>query len=125
MPSLTASHATKSTCTPPKKRLAQACAFCRRSHLVCDSGRPCQRCIKRKIEHLCFDEPPKDTDSGKSENVPKDTLLDPRIIGILDDSEAVLEALEKPMLEPLSPDKVQLYDHVTSFRRMEVYGEQM
>lgn len=92
---------------------------------MCDTGRPCQRCIKRKIEHLCFDEQPKDADTGKARNDKEDTLLDPRIVGILDDSEAVLAAFDQPLLEPLAPDRVQLYDHVTSFRRMEVYSERM
>ncbi|KAI9266459.1 hypothetical protein BDA99DRAFT_436591 [Phascolomyces articulosus] len=34
-----------------------ACVFCRRSHMTCDEGRPCQRCIKRSIGHMCHDEP--------------------------------------------------------------------
>ncbi|RUP46363.1 hypothetical protein BC936DRAFT_147043 [Jimgerdemannia flammicorona] len=33
------------------------CVYCRRSHMTCDDGRPCQRCIKRSIGHLCHDEP--------------------------------------------------------------------
>ncbi|KAI7819163.1 hypothetical protein BC939DRAFT_270412 [Gamsiella multidivaricata] len=34
-----------------------ACVYCRRSHMTCDDGRPCQRCIKRNIGHMCHDEP--------------------------------------------------------------------
>ena len=26
-------------------------------HMICDESRPCQRCIKRGIAHLCYDEP--------------------------------------------------------------------
>ncbi|SCO15579.1 uncharacterized protein FFB20_14784 [Fusarium fujikuroi] len=33
-----------------------ACVYCRRSHMSCDLGRPCTRCIKRNIGHLCHDE---------------------------------------------------------------------
>ncbi|VEU19620.1 DEKNAAC100890 [Brettanomyces naardenensis] len=39
------------------KKLDTACVYCRRSHMICDEGRPCQRCIKRNIGHLCHDEP--------------------------------------------------------------------
>ncbi|KAF7714052.1 Fungal Zn(2)-Cys(6) binuclear cluster domain-containing protein [Penicillium ucsense] len=43
----------------PKKRrkVNHACVYCRRSHMTCDSERPCTRCIKRNIGHLCHDEP--------------------------------------------------------------------
>ncbi|CAK9437256.1 uncharacterized protein LODBEIA_P16340 [Lodderomyces beijingensis] len=40
-----------------KKKLEIACVYCRRSHMICDESRPCQRCIKRGIQHLCYDEP--------------------------------------------------------------------
>src|SRR5271170_6405968 len=33
-----------------------ACLYCRRSHMTCDSARPCARCVKRNIGHLCHDE---------------------------------------------------------------------
>ena len=44
---------------PVKKeeKLEIACVYCRRSHMICDESRPCQRCIKRGIGHLCYDEP--------------------------------------------------------------------
>ncbi|EPQ31400.1 uncharacterized protein PFL1_00735 [Pseudozyma flocculosa PF-1] len=42
---------------PAKRRKVNlACIYCRRSHMTCDEGRPCQRCIKRDIGHLCHDE---------------------------------------------------------------------
>ncbi|KAH0496263.1 hypothetical protein TgHK011_003634 [Trichoderma gracile] len=43
----------------PKKRrkVNHACVYCRRSHMTCDLERPCTRCIKRNIGHLCHDEP--------------------------------------------------------------------
>ncbi|POW09950.1 hypothetical protein PSTT_06394 [Puccinia striiformis] len=41
-----------------RRKVAKACLFCKRSHMTCDDSRPCQRCIKREIGHLCCDEPP-------------------------------------------------------------------
>lgn len=46
--------------SPPKKKrrkVNHACVYCRRSHMTCDLERPCARCIKRDIGHLCHDEP--------------------------------------------------------------------
>ncbi|GAA5935930.1 uncharacterized protein JCM15063_001852 [Sporobolomyces koalae] len=46
---------------PPKKKrrskVESACRFCRKSHMACDGQRPCARCVKREIAHLCTDEP--------------------------------------------------------------------
>ncbi|KAJ1568472.1 hypothetical protein HK405_001610 [Cladochytrium tenue] len=39
-----------------RPKVSQACVYCRRSHMTCDEGRPCQRCIRRRIAHLCHDE---------------------------------------------------------------------
>ncbi|KAK3490394.1 uncharacterized protein B0T23DRAFT_381679 [Neurospora hispaniola] len=54
----------------PKKRrkVNHACLYCRRSHMTCDLERPCTRCIKRNIGHLCHDEP-RDTESRKAKSV--------------------------------------------------------
>ncbi|KAI8888156.1 hypothetical protein K501DRAFT_282884 [Backusella circina FSU 941] len=41
---------------PKRRKVTHACVYCRRSHMTCDEGRPCQRCIKRGIDHLCHDE---------------------------------------------------------------------
>ncbi|EFQ99330.1 Rds2p [Nannizzia gypsea CBS 118893] len=63
----------------PKKRrkVNHACVYCRRSitlfrddveqHMTCDSGRPCSRCIKRNIGHLCHDKPREPTKRVKNE----------------------------------------------------------
>ncbi|GAA6003129.1 gluconeogenesis transcription factor RDS2 [Rhodotorula paludigena] len=40
-----------------RSKVDSACRFCRRSHMQCSGERPCQRCIKREIAHLCTDEP--------------------------------------------------------------------
>ncbi|AGO11358.1 AaceriACR107Wp [[Ashbya] aceris (nom. inval.)] len=42
--------------TKKRKKVVKACVFCRRSHMICDDRRPCSRCIKRDIGHLCCDE---------------------------------------------------------------------
>ncbi|KAK1761226.1 hypothetical protein QBC47DRAFT_369414 [Echria macrotheca] len=55
--------------TPKKRRkVNHACLYCRRSHMTCDLERPCTRCIKRNIGHLCHDEP-RDQESRKSKSV--------------------------------------------------------
>ncbi|KAH9199310.1 hypothetical protein LQ764DRAFT_179938 [Zygosaccharomyces rouxii] len=38
-----------------RKKVSKSCVFCRRSHLICDEQRPCSRCIRRDIAHLCTD----------------------------------------------------------------------
>ncbi|KAL0074379.1 hypothetical protein F4703DRAFT_1893317, partial [Phycomyces blakesleeanus] len=43
--------------TKKRKKVSLACVFCRRSHMTCDDGRPCQRCTKRNIGHKCYDTP--------------------------------------------------------------------
>ncbi|PLB41763.1 gluconeogenesis transcription factor RDS2 [Aspergillus candidus] len=53
----------------PKKRrkVNHACVYCRRSHMTCDSERPCTRCIKRNIGHLCHDEQREPSKPARSE----------------------------------------------------------
>lgn len=46
---------------PRRRKVDHACIYCRRSHMTCDEGRPCSRCIRRNIGHLCRDEPKKKT----------------------------------------------------------------
>ncbi|CVK94516.1 uncharacterized protein FMAN_03587 [Fusarium mangiferae] len=53
---------------PPVNTQRYACIYCRQSHMACDLERPCTRCIKRNIGHLCHDEP-LDDDSKKSKSV--------------------------------------------------------
>ncbi|KAI8598202.1 hypothetical protein EDD21DRAFT_383142 [Dissophora ornata] len=52
-----AADAKKKKTGPKRRKVTHACVYCRRSHMTCDDGRPCQRCIKRNIGHLCHDEP--------------------------------------------------------------------
>ncbi|KAK7535696.1 Zn cluster transcription factor Rds2 [Phyllosticta paracitricarpa] len=55
--------------SPAKKRrkVNHACIYCRRSHMTCDLERPCTRCIKRNIGHLCHDEPREPAKRQKTE----------------------------------------------------------
>ncbi|OAG07005.1 uncharacterized protein CC84DRAFT_1143234 [Paraphaeosphaeria sporulosa] len=80
------------TKTPKKRRkVNHACIYCRRSHMTCDLERPCTRCIKRNIGHLCHDEPREgvkksktdpessngDNSSSKHEATPADGAVNP------------------------------------------------
>ena len=54
-----------------RRKVNLACIYCRRSHMTCDEGRPCQRCIKRDIGHLCHDE---STSRGSAPSSTKKTV---------------------------------------------------
>ncbi|KWU42563.1 hypothetical protein RHOSPDRAFT_3022, partial [Rhodotorula sp. JG-1b] len=41
-----------------RSKVDSACRFCRKSHMQCSGERPCARCIKREIAHLCGTEAP-------------------------------------------------------------------
>ncbi|KAI8922463.1 hypothetical protein DFJ77DRAFT_485376 [Powellomyces hirtus] len=36
-----------------RRKVCQACIHCRKAHMSCDEVRPCGRCIKRGMAHLC------------------------------------------------------------------------
>jgi hypothetical protein len=50
-----------------RRKVNHACVYCRRSHMTCDLQRPCARCVKRDIGHLCHDEPREPPKRNKSE----------------------------------------------------------
>ena len=52
---------------PKRRKVNHACVYCRRSHMTCDLERPCARCVKRDIGHLCHDEPREPNKRTKSE----------------------------------------------------------
>ncbi|KAG8963052.1 hypothetical protein FRC03_003487 [Tulasnella sp. 419] len=58
--------------TTKRRKVNHACLYCRRSHMHCDENRPCQRCIKRDIGHLCHDEakPPPPSSKASAEPSP-------------------------------------------------------
>ncbi|KAF2666799.1 hypothetical protein BT63DRAFT_319123 [Microthyrium microscopicum] len=84
---------TSAKSSSPKKRrkVNHACIYCRRSHMTCDLERPCTRCIKRNIGHLCHDEPrdqPKKMRSdsmggGMDSNSPPKTTNNPSLSALL------------------------------------------
>ncbi|CVL12399.1 uncharacterized protein FPRN_03605 [Fusarium proliferatum] len=53
---------------PAVNTMNHACIYCRQSHMACNLERPCTRCIKRNIGHLCHDEP-FDNGSKKTKSV--------------------------------------------------------
>ncbi|KAH8927638.1 hypothetical protein BT69DRAFT_1347156 [Atractiella rhizophila] len=53
-----------------RKKVSKACIFCKRSHMYCNETRPCERCIKREIGHLCRDDPPAPTPAVRAEPLP-------------------------------------------------------
>lgn len=79
-----------------RRKVNHACLYCRRSHMTCDEGRPCQRwyvhsfglisnripnqcslpSIKREIGHLCHDER-RSTPKEKSNSTPQQTQSQP------------------------------------------------
>ncbi|CAI4052853.1 hypothetical protein N7582_005577 [Saccharomyces uvarum] len=57
----------------------KTCLFCKRSHVVCDKQRPCSRCIKRDIAHLCKEDGIPVTNERPSQqgNSPKENCIAP------------------------------------------------
>ncbi|KAJ3052588.1 hypothetical protein HK097_006024, partial [Rhizophlyctis rosea] len=56
-----------------RRKVSHACVYCRRSHMTCDEGRPCQRCIKRKIAHKCHDSVPTEGSHAHSQHIDNST----------------------------------------------------
>ncbi|KAF2741107.1 hypothetical protein EJ04DRAFT_507525 [Polyplosphaeria fusca] len=68
-PSESPSQQDAPTKTPKKRRkVNHACIYCRRSHMTCDLERPCTRCVKRNIGHLCHDEPREGAKRSKTDS---------------------------------------------------------
>ncbi|KAJ2689360.1 Transcription factor, partial [Coemansia spiralis] len=53
-----------SAARPKRQKVSRACVYCQRSHMSCNDERPCSRCVKRSIAHLCRDKEPGATDSA-------------------------------------------------------------
>ncbi|RPD61806.1 hypothetical protein L227DRAFT_499883 [Lentinus tigrinus ALCF2SS1-6] len=62
-----------------RRKVNHACLYCRRSHMTCDEGRPCQRCIKREIGHLCHDERRSTAKEKASTATPSSSITNPPI----------------------------------------------
>ncbi|KAJ2845128.1 Transcription factor [Coemansia brasiliensis] len=70
-----------------------ACVYCQRSHMSCNNERPCQRCIKRNIGHMCHDKEPADGASEirkrKSSESESNALQGVAVVGSNDPSDAL------------------------------------
>ncbi|KAJ2814963.1 Transcription factor, partial [Coemansia erecta] len=51
-----------------RQKVSKACVYCQRSHMSCNDERPCQRCIKRNIAHMCHDKEPNDASEAQRPN---------------------------------------------------------
>ncbi|KAI8818490.1 uncharacterized protein EV422DRAFT_537188 [Fimicolochytrium jonesii] len=40
-----------------RRKVCQACIHCRKAHMSCDEVRPCRRCVRRGMAHMCLDAP--------------------------------------------------------------------
>lgn len=61
-----------------KKKVSAACFLCKTSHSGCDYARPCSRCVRLGMAHMCFDTPAK-----KRGRKSKNTKLDQQQTGIV------------------------------------------
>ncbi|QPC67317.1 hypothetical protein HYE67_009548 [Fusarium culmorum] len=88
--------------TPAKKRrkVNHACVYCRRSHMTCDLERPCTRCIKRNIGHLCHDEP-RDADSKKAKSVQSSQSM--QASSVVDESDAQSDMARSSISSTMGP----------------------
>ena len=94
--------------SPPRKKrrkVNHACVYCRRSHMTCDLERPCARCVKRDIAHLCHDEPREPTKPKKpdTDTPPADTIP-------VDDERRSSLRMEAPSIQhpkPMSPAQLK------------------
>ncbi|KAF0645256.1 hypothetical protein FPSE5266_00772 [Fusarium pseudograminearum] len=82
--------------TPAKKRrkVNHACVYCRRSE------RPCTRCIKRNIGHLCHDEP-RDADSKKAKSVQSSQSI--QAPSVVDESDAQSDMARSSISSTMGP----------------------
>lgn len=86
-----------------------ACVYCRRSHMTCDEERPCGRCLKRNIGHLCHDEPrepkkPKqEALQGDGHEEAKVPMLNPSRGPPINDISASVDQAQAPLAPPPMP----------------------
>lgn len=55
-----------------KRKVAVACVHCAKSHVTCNEGRPCSRCVKKGLQDSCVDAPRKRV--KYLQDVPEDQL---------------------------------------------------
>ncbi|KAM9933047.1 hypothetical protein OXX80_007328 [Metschnikowia pulcherrima] len=86
-----------------KKKVEMACVYCRRSHMICDDARPCSRCIKRGIGHLCHDEPASKMKKRGTDGSRAATPLDSQPQAARDSTSPV-PILANPSVDSLRPE---------------------
>lgn len=98
-----------------RKKVVIACVYCRRSHMICDDHRPCSRCIKRNIGHLCHDEPvsqrQKQKLDSKKQSDSLNEVIEPIATGINDSIQDVpqhLQPFTDPTQQPLTKSNSNL-----------------
>ncbi|KAI9015494.1 zinc cluster transcriptional activator [Hyaloraphidium curvatum] len=121
-----------------RKKVTQACVYCRRSHMTCDVGRPCQRCVKRNIAHLCHDDNKQAGADGQSVRSTSPELVSPSDHGLMSasgsgnhllgfDATTAAQVLG-PLLSsthPLTTESGQLHefgDHDHALANLDSYG---
>lgn len=120
-----------------RKRIAVVCEFCQRSHLACEDRRPCRRCIKRRIAHLCVEssahsgEAKQTTEKAVTiqpdfsiERLMTEPLLDPRLINVLSNGPEQFQLHrdeQHEAAEILGVSTPRLFDYISSFKRLEEF----
>jgi hypothetical protein len=102
--------------SPPRKKrrkVNHACVYCRRSHMTCDLERPCARCVKRDIAHLCHDEPrePNKPKKPDADTPPAETSV------IEDDSKPIIRNESLPLAQPKPRSPINLARQPSSDQR--------
>ncbi|TXC04890.1 hypothetical protein FocTR4_00001914 [Fusarium oxysporum f. sp. cubense] len=69
-------------------------------HMTCDLERPCTRCIKRNIGHLCHDEP-RDADSKKAKSVQSTQSI--QAPSVVDESDAQSDMARSSISSTMGP----------------------
>ncbi|KAF4986837.1 hypothetical protein FGRMN_10655 [Fusarium graminum] len=90
----TAAPSSHKTPTKKRRKVNHACVYCRRSE------RPCTRCIKRNIGHLCHDEP-RDADSKKAKSVQSTQSI--QTPSVVDESDAQSDMARSSISSTMGP----------------------
>ncbi|KAG0013971.1 hypothetical protein BGZ81_000743 [Podila clonocystis] len=122
-----AAEAKKKRAGPKRRKVTHACVYCRRSHMTCDDGRPCQRCIKRNIGHLCHDEPKPSAAAGASSqsNASSSNAGTPvPSAGLSSSPEARRTSQQQQQIQQLQqlPAGIQQHMQTNNINNMQLYG---
>ncbi|TPX60907.1 hypothetical protein PhCBS80983_g01428 [Powellomyces hirtus] len=99
-----------------RRKVCQACIHCRKAHMSCDEVRPCGRCIKRGMAHLCVDAP-------KKVDQPKPCFTCP--VSIAPAPPVPIAANGPPMLRPASANSAAGFNPAAPFPMPPLLGQQV